>query len=93
MPELKTEDRARVRADVQTMISDVLTRKRAPKPAEQIVEGLSLTRDLGIDSLDILQLTAQLEKRYKLRIPEADIKKLDDLGGIMTAIERNWPGS
>jgi acyl carrier protein len=80
-----------VRRGVQELISQVLERKRTPKKPEEIVDGLSLTRDLGIDSLDILQLTAVVEKRYALKIPEAELRGMDDLSGIIGAVERHWP--
>ena len=74
---------------VQQLIADVLNRKKNPKKPEDIVEGLSLTRDLGIDSLDVLQIMATVEKRYKLKFSEAEIKGMDELGGILTTIRKH----
>lgn len=88
---MNQEQTAEVRRAVQQIIADVLERKRTPRKAEEIVEGLSLTKDLGIDSLDILQLSAVVEKRYGLKIPEAELRGMDDLGGVLQAVERNWP--
>lgn len=85
------EQKTQVRRSVQELVAQILERKRAPRKAEDIVEGVSLTRDLGIDSLDILQLSAVVEKRYALKLPEAELKGMDDLGGIMKAVERHWP--
>lgn len=80
-----------VREAVRGLILDVLKRKKLDIPADKVAEGVSLTRDLGIDSLDILQMTATVEKRYKLRIPEDELKKMDDLGGVLAAVRRHWP--
>jgi acyl carrier protein len=52
---------------------------------------VSLTVQLGIDSLDILQLMAIMEKRFKLRIPEGELREMDDLGGIIRVVKRHWP--
>lgn len=82
-----------VRLAVQQLIADILKRKKVEKKPQDIVEGVSLTRDLGIDSLDILQLSATVEKKYKLRFPEEELRGMDDLGGIMKAIEKHWPAS
>ena len=79
------------RLAVQKLIADVLNKKKVQKKPEEIVEGLSLTRDLGIDSLDILQLSATVEKKYGLKFPEAELKEMDDLGGILRAIEKHQP--
>lgn len=80
-----------IRGVVQKLIWDILDRKKSPVSLGGIVEGVSLTRDLGIDSLDILQLTASVEKRLKIRFPENDLKRLDDLGAIMAAIKQLLP--
>jgi acyl carrier protein len=77
------------RRAVQQLVADVLNRKKIPKKPEEIVEGLSLTRDLGIDSLDVLQIMATVEKRYKLKFSEAEIKGMDELGGILAIIKKH----
>lgn len=76
------------RVFVQEQIAQILARKKKPIDAARVVEGVSLTRDLGIDSLDILQLSAVVEKKFGLRFPEQDLKKMDDLAGILAAIDR-----
>ena len=78
-----------VRRAIQELIAEVLVRKKTQKKPEEIVEGLSLTRDLGIDSLDVLQIMATVEKRYKLKFSEAEIKGMDDLGGILATIKKH----
>lgn len=78
-----------VRCAIQELIAEVLVRKKTQKKPEEIVEGLSLTRDLGIDSLDVLQIMATVEKRYKLKFSEAEIKGMDDLGGILATIKKH----
>lgn len=77
-----------VKETVQKLISDILARKRKPADPSKIVEGVSLTRDLGIDSLDILQMAAVVEKKYGIRFPEPELRKMDDIGGILAAVRR-----
>lgn len=84
-------DRAAVREAVRQRIAEVLKKKKAKAGPEQIVEGVSLTLQLGIDSLDILQLAAQVEKDYGLRIPEEELRKMDDLGAVVDVVEKHWP--
>lgn len=78
-----------IKRAIQEMISEVLARKKVQRKPEEIVEGLSLTRDLGIDSLDVLQLVATVEKRYKVKFSEAEIKGMDEIGGIMATIKKH----
>lgn len=84
-------DRAAVREAVRQRIAEVLSKKKAKVGPEQIVEGVSLTMQLGIDSLDILQLATQVEKDYGLRIPEEELRKMDDLGAVVAVVEKHWP--
>ena len=80
-----------VRSEARELILNVLNRKKSNVKPEEIVEGVSLSVQLGIDSLDILQIMATVEKKFKVRIPEADLLKMDDLGGILNAVKKHWP--
>jgi acyl carrier protein len=83
-----SDAKSEVRGTVQKLIADILARKKKPTDPSKIVEGVSLTRDLGIDSLDILQLSAAVEKRYSIRFPQGDLRRMDDLSGILEAIAK-----
>lgn len=78
-----------IRRAVQELVLGILKRKKIEAKAEDVKEGVSLTRHLGIDSLDILQLSASVEKRYGLRFSEAEIRSMDDLGGILEVISKH----
>ncbi len=84
-------DKDAARKEIQKLIHDVLNRKKVKVDLEDIKEGVSLTTQLGIDSLDILQVAATVEKKYKIKIPEEELKKLDDVGAILRAVEKYWP--
>ena len=74
---------------VQQLVADVLNHKKIQKKPEDIVEGLSLTRDLGIDSLDILQIAAIVEKKYQMKFSEEEIKRMDDIKGILETVRKH----
>jgi acyl carrier protein len=50
-------------------------------------------RDLGVDSLMVLELVAFIEKRTRLEIPESEIGKVRTLGDILAKIRNGWEGS
>ena len=63
-------------------------------PAEEIQPQQRLTGDLGADSLDLLDLTFQLEKRFQVKISPRDIEKRGraklngqpwDVDGVLTS--------
>jgi len=56
------------------------------KPTGDIISGstVSISGDLGFDSLDIMTLLFELEERFGVAIPEDDFEemKLDDLSTL-----------
>lgn len=58
------------------------------KVPDKDVAVLSLTRDMGLDSLDIINFLFRVEERHVLKIPEEDInaKDLIVLGNLASYI-------
>lgn len=80
-----------LREVVRGLIFDALRGKRSAAKLEDIKDGVSLTTGLGIDSLDLLQIAATVEKKYKIRIPEEELRKMGDLGGIVKVVQKYLP--
>jgi len=84
-------DDGELRRMIQDLVVEVLRHKKITVTPEAVKEGVSLTRDLGLDSLDALQLSATVEKRYKLKFSDEDIRAMDDLGSIMRVVRKQVP--
>jgi acyl carrier protein len=84
-------DDKELREVVRGLIADVLKHKKAKATIDDVKEGVSLTTTLGVDSLDLLQISATVEKKYKMRIPEEELKKMDELGGILKVVKAHLP--
>ncbi len=55
-------------------------------PAESIDEGKEIVKDLGADSLDIVEMLMTLEEEYGITIPDeetVDIKTVGDIVNIL----------
>ncbi|WP_461114842.1 acyl carrier protein [Spirosoma jeollabukense] len=52
-----------------------------------ITDQTHFTRDLGLDSLDTVDLIMQLEKEFGIRIPDEDYSKLTTMQGVLTYLE------
>ncbi|MBD2705270.1 acyl carrier protein [Spirosoma sp. BT702] len=52
-----------------------------------ITEQTHFTRDLGLDSLDSVDLIMQLEQTFGIRIPDEDYLKLTTMHGVLTYLE------
>ncbi len=51
-------------------------------PGSSITDDANLTHDLGLDSLDTVDLMLQMENHLKVTIPDADYPKLQTVGTI-----------
>ena len=52
-----------------------------------ITDQTHFSRDLGLDSLDSVDLIMQLEKEFGIRIPDEDYGKLTTMQGVLTYLE------
>ena len=56
-------------------------------PESAITDQTHFTRDLGLDSLDTVDLIMQLEKAFGIRIPDEDYEKLTTLRSVLNYLE------
>lgn len=56
-------------------------------PETAITDQTHFTRDLGLDSLDTVDLVMQLETQFGIRIPDEDYEKLTSLHNVLTYLE------
>ncbi len=51
-------------------------------------QSVHFTRDLGLDSLDTVDLIMQLEQEFGIRIPDEDYPKLTTLQGVLDYLQQ-----
>ena len=69
--------------EIRAMIAEIAERE------EEEIEGeLSFVEDLGFDSMMALEILAKLEKRYKIKIPEEELTKLDTLNQTVALVKK-----
>lgn len=52
-----------------------------------LTDTVHFTRDLGLDSLDTVDLIMQLEQEFGIRIPDEDYPRLTTLQGVLTYLQ------
>jgi acyl carrier protein len=55
-------------------------------PGTDVTEASHLAGDLGIDSLGVMEILADVEDKYQLNIPDAALKEVETVGDVVTAI-------
>ena len=72
---------------VRTVVTETLV-SEFELEKEKIVPGARLREDLGLDSLDGVDLIVALEKSLNVRIPENDARQMRTVGDIHAFIDK-----
>ena len=57
------------------------------KPAEEITAEKDVVKDLGADSLDVVEMLMSLEEEFSITVPEEDAVNIKTVGDIINLIE------
>ena len=68
---------------VQEMLSEALN-----LPIEKITPDAEIVKDLGADSLDLIELLTQLEDEHGIVIPDEEVEGLKTVGDVAAVLEK-----
>ncbi len=55
--------------------------------SDEISEKSTIVGDLGIDSLGVMEVIADLEDKFQLNIPDEALREVETIGDVAAAIE------
>ncbi len=61
--------------------------RRHAEDGADVTEGSRLVADLGIDSLGVMEVIADLEDKFHLHIPDEALREVDTIRDVATAVE------
>jgi len=61
--------------------------KQLNKPVADLTEDKEIVKDLGADSLDVVEMLMNLEEEYGVTVPEEDAVNIKTVGDIIRVIE------
>ena len=64
-----------------------LISKQLNKPIEEITEDKEFVKDLGADSLDIVEMFMSLEDEYNITVSDDEAVKIKTIGDVIKLIE------
>ena len=73
-------------SDVAAKVKAIIVDKLGVDESE-VVPGASFTNDLGVDSLDTVELIMEFEKEFDLAIPDDEAEKISTVGEANAHIE------
>ena len=47
----------------------------------------NLRTDLGLDSVDVVSIVSQVERRFRIRLSQQDLEKLVNVGDVLDLLE------
>lgn len=70
---------------LKSIINDILDDKDDASTVDSITDSMSLTTDLGLDSLDLAEMTVRLEDEYGVDVFEDDV--VDEIGDVLEKLD------
>jgi len=64
-----------------------LISKQLNKPVDEITEEKEVVKDLGADSLDVVEMLMSLEEEFNITVPEEDAVNIKTVGDIVKLID------
>ena len=74
-------------SDIAKKIKSVIAEQAEVKP-EEVAEKAKFIDDLGLDSLDMVELVMELEEECGIEIPDEDAEKLTTVGEAISYVEK-----
>jgi acyl carrier protein len=72
--------------DVAEALREIMA-ARLGLSAEQIVPEARLVEDLGLDSLDAVELAIAVERKFEIEVPEEELTKLKTVADMLALVE------
>lgn len=70
-------------AEIRASIIDILSDIAPDEDYEGLKDDVSFRDQLGMDSMDVMDVVLELRRRFKLQIPEADYPRLDSMNSTI----------
>lgn len=72
--------------DIEFIVKDIMMYKLGLEES-QLIDSAQLQDDLGIDSLDILELQVEIEKQFDIKIPEEEAERMDTVMKVVRCVQ------
>lgn len=69
-------------------VKKIIVEKLGAKP-EDVTEDKEFIRDLGADSLDVVEFVMEVEKQFDITIPDEDAGKITKVGDAVKYIDEH----
>ena len=75
----------RSKENIRELVINELIRVK-PESNELVTDNADLHDELGLESLDIVELVARIEEKFQIMIEDAEVKQLNTINNIVNFI-------
>ena len=72
--------------DIEFIVKDIMMYKLGLEES-QLVDSAHLQDDLGIDSLDIIELQTEIEKQFSIKIGDEEVEKMNTVVKVLRCVQ------
>ena len=74
------------RAEIRQILVDLLEADTGEKH-QDLADTSTLREGLGLDSVDVVSIVSQIERRFRIRLTQQELEKLVTVGDVLTLLE------
>jgi acyl carrier protein len=74
------------REGIRRVLIEILENDTGEKPAD-LEDAKTLTGELGLDSVDVVSMMMQVERRFRIRLTQQDVQTLETVGDLLNLLE------
>jgi acyl carrier protein len=74
------------RETIRQTLRDLIEEDTGEKPPD-LDDGKNLRDELGLDSVDVVSIVSQIERRFHIRLTHQELEKLVTVGNVLTLLE------
>jgi acyl carrier protein len=74
------------RAEILQILSELLEADRGEK-YPNLEDSVNLRENLGLDSVDVVSIVSQIERRFRIRFTHQDLETLITVGDLLNMLE------
>jgi acyl carrier protein len=80
------------RETIRQTLVELLEADTGEKYAD-LQESVNLREGLGLDSVDVVSIVSQVERRYRIRLTHQELEKLSTVGNVIDLLEAKLAAS
>lgn len=77
------------KSEIIKLLSELIKNNKPDISIEDLSGEINIRNDLGIDSIQILEMIGQIEEQFDIEIPDRKLREIQTIDQIVAFIEEN----